>query len=201
MKKSEKTEHTVARIIEAATSEFGKYGYAGGTINRICQAGINKGLIYHNFSGKDALYLRCLNHSCALLMQFVQERNGTRNLERYMAVRMDFFRTHPNEAHIFFEAMLNPPPHLTGEVSRALADFNALNERMYGETLDALELRDGISREDAFSYFHTMQLMLNGYFSSPALQGAAFEERVEKHERIVPRLLDCMLYGIAKEGK
>ena len=36
MKKSEKTEHTVARIIEAATSEFGKYGYAGGTINRIC---------------------------------------------------------------------------------------------------------------------------------------------------------------------
>ena len=39
MKKSEKTEHTVARIIEAATNEFGKLGYAGGTINRICQAG------------------------------------------------------------------------------------------------------------------------------------------------------------------
>ena len=36
MKKSEKTEHTVARIIEAATNEFGKLGYAGGTINRIC---------------------------------------------------------------------------------------------------------------------------------------------------------------------
>ena len=118
-----------------------------------------------------------------------------------MAVRMDFFRTHPSEAHIFFEAILNPPPHLSGEVSRALADFNVLNERMYGETLDALELRDGISREDAFAYFHMMQLMLNGYFSSPALQSAAFEERVEKHENIVPRLLDCMLYGIAREER
>ena len=200
MKKREKTEHTIARIIEAAMDEFGKFGYAGGTINRICQSGINKGLLYHNFTGKDELYLRCLNRSCGMLLQYIQDQGGTQDLEGYMAARMDFFTAHPNEAHIFFEALLNPPAHLSAQVQLALADFSALNERMYSETLDALEMRDGISREDAFCYFHMMQLMVNGYFSSPAVLSAAFEERVELHERIVPRLLDCMLYGIAKGG-
>lgn len=200
MKKREKTEHTIARIIEAAMDEFGKFGYAGGTINRICQSGINKGLLYHNFTGKDELYLRCLNRSCGMLLQYIQDQGGTQDLESYMAARMDFFTAHPNEAHIFFEALLNPPAHLSAQVQLALADFSALNERMYSETLDALEMRDGISREDAFCYFHMMQMMVNGYFSSPAVLSAAFEERVELHERIVPRLLDCMLYGIAKGG-
>ena len=51
MKKTEKTKLTVSKIIEAAMNEFGQNGYAGGTINNICKTGINKGLIYHNFSG------------------------------------------------------------------------------------------------------------------------------------------------------
>ena len=53
MKKSEKTEITVSKIIDAAMVEFGKNGYAGGTVNNICKSGIHKGLLYHNFSGKD----------------------------------------------------------------------------------------------------------------------------------------------------
>ena len=33
MKKSEKTEITVSKIIAAAMDEFGTHGYAGGTVN------------------------------------------------------------------------------------------------------------------------------------------------------------------------
>ena len=201
MKKSEKTEITVSRIIEAAMDEFGKNGYAGGTVNNICKAGINKGLLYHNFAGKDELYLTCLNQSCGKLMQYIQEREGTKDPERYMAVRMEFFNACPREAHIFFEALLNPPAHLSGEVRQALAAFNELNETMYRETLDSLTLRDGISKKDAISYFHLMQLMVNGYFSSPAFQGTALQKKMEMHEMIVPKLLNCMLYGIAKGEK
>lgn len=198
MKKSEKTELTVSKIIEAAMEEFGKNGYAGGTVNNICKAGINKGLIYHNFSGKDELYLTCLNQSCQKLMQYIQEQDGTKNAKNYMTSRMDFFNQHPKEAHIFFEALLNPPLHLTEEIRQSLTDFNKLNEKIYSATLDSLILRDGISRDDAVSYFHLMQLMLNGYFSSPAFRNTALPEKVEMHEMIVSRLLDCMLYGIAK---
>lgn len=64
MKRAEKTELTVSRILEAALEEFGANGYAGGTVNNICKRGINKGLIYHNFKDKDELYLVCLDISC-----------------------------------------------------------------------------------------------------------------------------------------
>lgn len=45
MKKEEKTELTKAKIFEAAMKEFGRKGYAAGSINNICKTGINKGLI------------------------------------------------------------------------------------------------------------------------------------------------------------
>ncbi|MDD7220668.1 MAG: hypothetical protein SO401_10885 [Blautia sp.] len=131
-------------------------------------------------------------------MQYIQEQDATKDLENYMACRMKFFSQCPKEAHIFFEALLNPPVHLSEDIGKAFAEFNDLNEKMYKETLDSLILRDGISKEEAVSYFHLMQLMLNGYFSSPAFQNMELQKKIELHEMIVPRLLDCMLYGIAK---
>ena len=38
----------------------------------------------------------------------------------------------------------------------------------------------------------------NGYFSSPAFQNMDITEKVKMHEMIIYRLLDYMLYGIAK---
>lgn len=198
MKQTEKTQRTVSKILDAAIVEFGKNGYAGGTVNQICSAGISKGLIYHNFEGKDDLYLVCLDQSCQMLLKYLQEQDRTRDLESYMTARRDFFRKNPNEARIIFEALLSPPAHLSAKIGQALSGFNELNEKMYSKTLDSIVLRDGISRQDAVSYFHLMQLMLNGYFSSPAFQNADPSERVETHEMIVSKLLECMLYGIAK---
>lgn len=198
MKKSEKTEQTISRILGAAINEFGKNGYSGGTVNNICNAGINKGLIYHNFEGKDDLYLSCLNHSCKKLLSYLKEQDRTKDLENYMSARMDFFNKYSDEARIFFEALLSPPLHLSDKINQMLSEFNILNEKMYNRTLDSIILRDGISREDAVSYFHLMQLMLNGYFSSPTFQNTNMSQKVEMHEMIVSKLLDYMLYGIAK---
>ena len=198
MKKKEKTELTISKIMDAAMKEFGENGYAGGTINNICKTGINKGLLYHNFTGKDDLYLTCVNQSCHKFMEYIKEQGRTDDPDRYMTARMDFFNQHPCESHIFFEALLNPPSHLTGDILSILSEFNELNEKIYTRTLDTLHLRDGISRTDAVEYFHLMQLMLNGYFSSPAFQNMELQKKVEIHEMILPKLLDYMLYGIAK---
>lgn len=201
MKKSEKTERTVAKILESAMAEFGKNGYAGGTVNNICKAGINKGLIYHNFTGKDELYLACLRSSCDRLIGFVEEQDGARSLSRYMETRSAFFRRYPNEARIFFDALLNPPPQLSGEIVGVLEGFNRLNEQIYRKTLETVTLRDGVTMDDALSYFHLMQTMLNGYFSSPAQRNVLLHEKVKQHETAVPKLLDLMLYGIAEGDK
>lgn len=74
MKQEERTELTRKKIMKAAVNEFGSYGYEGDTIGRICKTGsINKGLIYHNFKDKDALYLACMKESCDLLMDMFKD--------------------------------------------------------------------------------------------------------------------------------
>lgn len=201
MKKSDKTEITISKIIEAALIEFGKNGYAGGTVNNICKTGINKGLLYHNFSGKDDVYLNCLNLSCEKLIRHICRQDGMKNLESYMAARMDAVKRYPDEAHIFFEALLDPPEHLTEEVSAALSEFNELNMQMLDKMLDGVVLRDGISRDDAVSYFYMVQTMLNGCFGSGAYRNIALREKIEIHENAIPRLLDIMLHGIAKAAE
>ncbi|MGN0425796.1 MAG: TetR/AcrR family transcriptional regulator [Acetatifactor sp.] len=198
MKKTEKTQLTISKILETAMNEFGINGYSGGTINHICSSGINKGLLYHNFDGKDDLYLTCLKQSCEKLIIYLKSEHRTENMDQYMSARMDFFHHHPKETRIIFEALLTPPPHLSDKIEPILSDFNTLNEKMYHNALDSLILRDNVSRDDALSYFHLMQLMLNGYFSSPAFQNTDITEKAKIHEMTVSKLLDYMLYGIAK---
>ena len=105
------------------------------------------------------------------------------------------------EAHIFFEALLNPPSHLLDEINETFTEFNLLNDSICKKTLDTIVLRNGIKMDDALFYFHLIQTMLNGYFSSPAFQNIALNEKVKTHETIIPQLFDLMLYGIAKGEK
>ena len=102
--------------MSTAIAEFATAGYAGGTVNRICKSGISKGLIYHNFPDKDALYLACLQHCCAAFVAHIRRMGGTSGFQTYMQARMDFLQAHPNEAHIFFEAVLMPPSHLSDAI-------------------------------------------------------------------------------------
>ena len=76
MKKQEKTQKTKERILAAALEEFGSKSYDAASINSICETGqIPKGLLYHNFKGKDELYLLCVKAcydelAAALMAQF-----------------------------------------------------------------------------------------------------------------------------------
>lgn len=200
MKRTEKTELTVSKILEAAMEEFGTKGYAGGTMNNICKRGINKGLIYHNFKDKDALYLACLEKSCSELVTLIEENGCTSDQLQYMKLRMRFFKEHPNEAHIFFEAVLQPQEKLQDRIQKILQPFEEINERIYRTVVSCITLRDGITEVDAVDYFRQMQRMFNWYFSSAAYRSMALEDQIREHEMNLSKLLDFMLYGIAKGG-
>lgn len=197
MKKSEKTESTIAKIIKAAMNEFGANGYVCGKVNNICKSGINKGLIYHNFKDKDELYLKCLEKSCETLVKIITESGSSSDLLRYMSVRISYFKEYPNEAHILFEAILQPQEHLRNEIQKILQPFEDVNEKIRRSVVSSVKLRDGITEEDAMEYFRQMQHMFNGYF---AARNIPFDEMLNKHEAYLPKLLNIMLYGIAKGG-
>ena len=200
MKRAERTELTVSKILEAAMEEFGVNGYAGGTVNNICKKGINKGLIYHNFRDKDELYLACLENSCQKLVKLIEESGCVSDQLQYMELRMHFFTEYPHEAHIFFEAILQPQEKLRNKIQQILQPFEEINENIYRSVVSGITLRDGITEEDAIAYFRQMQRMFNGYFSSTAYRCMALDEQIREHEMNLSKLLDFMLYGIAKGG-
>lgn len=198
MKKSKKTELTVSKIMESAMTEFGTNGYLVGSVNNICKSGINKGLIYHNFKDKDELYLKCIEQSCAVLVALIEESSCSSDFLRYMNVRMSFFKEYPNEAHIFFEALLQPQEHLRNEIQEILQPFEKINETIYRSLVASVELCDGIAEEEAVWYFRQMQHIFNRCFGT---RHTSLDKQISEHETNLPRMLDFMLYGIAKGDK
>jgi AcrR family transcriptional regulator len=202
MKKKDKTELTKEKIIQAAMQQFGTKGYAAATVGAICSGyGIAKGLLYHNFKGKEDLYLACVSRCFADVTTYLQAQDIGADLHRYMEQRMLYFSEHPLCAGVFFEAVLQPPVSLAAEIKERKRSFDCFNRRIYQEALSRMTLRCGVTEEDALAYYEVMQEMFNGYFSSPAYAGKEFETVVAEHERKLDRMLDFMLYGIVKKGE
>ena len=200
MKKEEKTELTKQKILTAAIEEFGKNGYKGASLNNICATGIPKGLLYHNYKNKDAVYLACVGKCFDDLTNYLKASNIDGDLQKYMNTRLSFFMEHELEAHVFFEAVLQPPESLREQIQTLRQDFDRLNMELYQAILASIKLRQGISSEDAMTYFSMMQNVFNSYFSSPACYHMSFTDRMNAHEANLNKLLDLMLYGIAERG-
>lgn len=198
MKQSDKSKITYDRIIEAAIKEFGINGYDGASLNHICDTGISKGLIYHNFENKDAIYLACVECCFNTFTDFLKSLAIRADLQLYMNARLRFFSENADLGKIFFEAVLKPPKHLQSQISNARKRFDDLNHKLYQSMLDCIVLRTGVTEEDAMDYFTLMQTMFNGYFSSPAFRKIPFCEIIACHENKLSKLLEFMLYGIAE---
>ncbi|MDU3324161.1 TetR/AcrR family transcriptional regulator [Clostridium sp.] len=200
MKKSEKTELTRKKILMAAITEFGTNGYDSSKLNNLCNDnGISKGLIYHNFNNKDDIYLNCVDYSIHSFIDFMKAQKVGSDLQKYMSLRFNFFEENPLICRIFFEAILQPPKHLICDINEIKKDLDKMNKEIYMSALNKLNLRDGVSQEEAIEYYSIMQEMFNGYFSSSAYSNAAFSNVVNEHEVKLSKIFDFMLYGIAKE--
>lgn len=198
MRKEEKTKRTRERILEAALQEFGKKGYEAASISGMCREyGIPKGLLYHNFSGKEELFL-CLVEVCVGQITLCLEEEGEDiSLKRYLEKRSRYFAGHPLIARVFFEAMLFPPEGLKNAIKERETPFQQMNLRIYRRNLSRLTLRKGVSIEDAIAYHNLFQEVFNGSFGGR--RGEDMGAIMESHENGVAKLLDLMLYGIAEK--
>lgn len=201
MKQSEETALTISKILSAAIEEFGVHGYSAGSINRICGHGIQKGLIYHNFKDKDALYLACVQQSCEKILREMDDANADLEFLEHMKLRMQLWVRFPLESHIFFEALLSPPKKLIPQLQTILEPWEAMTRRVYYRLLPHLTLRTGVSEKEALQYFSLMQQMFHWFFTSPHYQKLSISEKSMEHETHLPKLIDYMLYGVAQKGE
>lgn len=214
MKKELKTELTKEKIISAAIDEFGCNGYYGSSLNSICDTGIAKGLLYHNFANKDAIYLACVQRCFHELTEYLKAADIGTDLQRYASARTDFFMKNESMKRIFFEAVLQPPVALRSQIEKIRAEFDKYNNDLYISLLNTVKLRPGVTQKEALVYFRLTQEMFNGYFSSQVYSNSVQTEKgtgddspqlkkssdkLDEHEHMLVKVIDYMLYGIAEK--
>lgn len=179
--------------------------YDTASVNSICETGqIPKGLLYHNFRGKDELYLLCVKIcydelTAALKAHSFEFQGAKEGLQNFLMIRQRFFQENPCYANIFFNTVLQPPRHLTQELMQLRKGVDEYFNQCYLAILDCLSLRDGITKEAALEYFLAVSEMFNGYFQKKAEQNGNYRELIQDHEGKLSIIFDIMLYGIAKE--
>ncbi len=97
-------------ILDAAVTEFGRFGYAGATLSSIAmQSGISKPLVLSYFGSKENLYIACVDRAGANLVDHIEAVLDKPQPPRQMA---------EDTLTAIFEA-LAPRPH----------DWNVVNDR------------------------------------------------------------------------
>lgn len=185
--------------MDNALAEFSRQGYGASSINTICAAqDISKGIVYHYFETKDALFLACVEECFSRLTDYIQghlsyeERSPEAQLRDYFVLRTTFFREEPVYQRIFCESVVAPPAHLREEIQARKADFDALNLSILERILSTLSLRPDISRSDVIETFRQFQDFINVRCQMTDPDGQAFETREENCHKA----LGILLYGI-----
>ena len=74
MKQQERQKKSKEKILQAAITEFSASGYDKVTMENICtRHGISKGMMYHYYSGKDDLFLLCVQNMYQMMQQYLEE--------------------------------------------------------------------------------------------------------------------------------
>lgn len=208
MKQEERSSRSRKKILAAAVAAFGARGYSSMSLNDICeQNGISKGLIYHYFDSKDAIFLLCINECFDGLAQCLEkevslaEADAETCLQRYFDVRNRFFLENKAYRQLFLDAVLQTPEHLRTEITQARRRLDSVNRALFEAILSRVHLRKNVSLEEAIHFLFGFQEFFNGYFLEDRPSSALPDGLMAVHEAQCRKVLDVMLHGIAKEAE
>lgn len=117
MTQQERQARSRAKIFEAAMDEFGTQPFEDVTMDAICSRhAISKGMMYHYYTSKEALFLLCVEHTFRALAHYLESRRAAleqqdaeQAIQLYFSARELFFRKHERERTVFESAMLRTP--------------------------------------------------------------------------------------------
>lgn len=201
MKQQDRVARSRSEILQAALAEFGSREYAAVTVDQICtQYHLSKGMLYHYYAGKDALFLACVEQvfqSLAQLSLQLADRcsdPGTRpSIRDYFSVRESYFAQNPLEKGVFESALLHTPAHLAQDIQRLRAPLLQANRCFFEKILDAAPLRPGLEREQALVYLEAVE---ESFWAMVRRCCAAAAPGENQPDLWRGRLLDLILFGV-----
>ncbi|WP_010502915.1 TetR/AcrR family transcriptional regulator [Paenibacillus elgii] len=191
------------KILEACLSVFARHGYKSTSTEMLAEAaGISKALIFHHFASKKKLYLSLLEHCfekvrTAMRFDAVAEYDDFfEAIDRLSRIKLDYFRKHPDELKLVYEAFYSPPNELKQDIEekygQAIAERNQALERLF----EAVPLREGVDRKQAFELIMITTKHFENKFS------AAFSDIGVMDDEAADRLFDEMnrFFGMIRYG-
>jgi AcrR family transcriptional regulator len=184
---------TRARILEAATREFARYGLGGARVDRIAaSAGANKRMLYYYFGDKDALFQAVLEHSYESIRAAEQELNlldvpPVEGVARLVAFTWHYYIAHPEFLTLLNSENLHRGRHLKG--SRRIRATNspliATLEEILARGVRAGTFRPGV---DALQVYISMAGLSYFYLSNNHTLSAVFGRELATPEARAERL-------------
>ena len=170
MTQRERKQRSKEKILVAAMAEFGTKDFDAVTMDGICFAhGISKGMMYHYFSGREELFLRCVEEvfgGLRLWLEPLLERLDALEprsaIREYFLARERYFGERPVEKAIFENAMFRTPRGLEERIEALHAPLSELNRRFTLRLTERLQPRPGHSREELQLYFEAIDLLIFG---------------------------------------
>jgi len=165
MKQQERQKKSKEKILQAAITEFSASGYDKVTMENICtRHGISKGMMYHYYSGKDDLFLLCVQNMYQMMQQYLEanmaeleKKDALHALKEFWMLRESFFGEHPPFKNIFENALLRTPPHLFEKIEEIRGPIEALNRQFLHRTIGKIELRENLKKENVSIYLEAME--------------------------------------------
>lgn len=207
MKQTEKSQRSYDKIVEAAMEAFGTTPYEATSVTGICkQYQISKGLMYHHFASKEALYLACLEKCFEDLELFMEELNyDGKQIEVGLRLLIDrrnvFFDQHPFHSYLFLQTILQQPPTLLQAIQQIKSRFDELNHNYFQGLLAEATLKPGLTTEEALDYFHRLVEMFQTYYQTQTKSETTSWRLLQERDEKLYEMLNIMLYGIIKEGE
>lgn len=201
MKQQDRAARSRREILQAALTEFGSREYAAVTVDQICsQYHISKGMLYHYYAGKDALFLACVEQvfqSLAQLSLQLAERcsgpGAPLSIRDYFSARDAYFSRNPLEKSVFESALLHTPAHLAGDIQQLRAPLLEANRCFFQTILDTASLRPGLDREQALVYLEAVE---ESFWAMVRRCCAASSPEERQPDLWRGRLLDLILFGV-----
>jgi AcrR family transcriptional regulator len=144
-----------ARIVAAAIDEFGARGYDAASTNAIADAArVAKGLVFHHFDSKAALYVEVISQLCERLIASyldVAQSWPTDLFERLYAFSMHKIRAFQRDlpSYRVLAQLPEAPAPLRVAIFAKAAEVRAALWPILLRGVDASRLRPGLSLEDA----------------------------------------------------
>ena len=164
MTQAERQKRSKEEIYQAALEEFGKADFEAVTMDSIClNHSISKGMMYHYYANKSELFLACVQEIFRELNDYLrheaealEDQPAFEAIKRYFFLRETFFQTRAREKTVFENAVIRPPRHLADQIQALRQPIREENERFLRRLLTRVKLREGVDRDQAVRYLHSV---------------------------------------------